>query len=276
MSSSSVKLLLISYLNCSGCLDIFDGADILIGRDPKSWYACWLSQNISTNLNSQIVRSNPSISNRHLRIYSVIYEANIEPIQGFVYAEDLSTNGSFWQYKRGSHLTESLIGRCNAVLLSSGDQVRFCFTALPSASRLYLLWDQGNIAGTQIIPRTRSKWSVTIEAHRGNADRWQAFTNLYTLTDRKLGDGAFGKVVMAVDCFRQRQMACKIVNLKNPALMRAQQCDFAKKLRCEVDILKDLSHVRLILQSLRNCFSSWHAQPNIIHVERCFYTENTL
>ena len=68
----------------------------------------------------------PTISNRHLRIYSIIYEANSDPIQGFVYAEDLSTNGSYWQYMRDSHWSEAHIGKENAVLLSDGDQIWLC------------------------------------------------------------------------------------------------------------------------------------------------------
>ena len=70
--------------------------------------------------------SEPTISNRHLRIYSIVYEANVDPMQGFVYAEDLSTNGSYWQYIRGSHWSEARIGKENAVLLSDGDKIRLC------------------------------------------------------------------------------------------------------------------------------------------------------
>ena len=78
------------------------------------------------NLNSQIVVNEPTISNRHLRIYSIVYEANIDPMQGFVYAEDLSTNGSYWQYMRGSHWIEAHMGKENAVLLSDGEKIRLC------------------------------------------------------------------------------------------------------------------------------------------------------
>ena len=100
------------------------------------------------------------------------------------------------------------------------------------------------------MSRSRSKRSVATGFGGYHADRWQAFMNLYTLSDRKFGDGAFSKVVMAIDCFRQRQMACKIVALKNPVLMRAQQPDFGNRLRREVDLLKDLSHVRAVVEAL--------------------------
>ena len=47
-------------------------------------------------------------------------------MQGFVYVEDLSTNGSYWQYMRGSHWSEAHIGKGNAVLLSDGEKIRLC------------------------------------------------------------------------------------------------------------------------------------------------------
>lgn len=67
--------------------------------------------------------------------------------------------------------------------------------------------------------------------------------NLYTITNREIGAGAFGRVRMAIDCLRQRQMACKIVNLRKSSLMRAGQKDFANKLWREVNLLRDISHV---------------------------------
>lgn len=100
------------------------------------------------------------------------------------------------------------------------------------------------------MSRSRSKRSDATGFDGHHADRWRAFMNLYTLIDRKLGDGAFGKVVMAIDCFRQRQTACKIVALKNPALLRAQKPAFGNRLRREADLLKDLSYIRAVVEAL--------------------------
>lgn len=73
---------------------------------------------------SQIVVDVPSVSNNHLKIYSIMY--NDEPRQAFVYAQDLSINGSKWIYKSGICDEEAIIGRGHAVLLSDGDKIRIC------------------------------------------------------------------------------------------------------------------------------------------------------
>lgn len=73
---------------------------------------------------SQIVVNNPSISNHHLKIYSITYDD--EPRQVFVYAQDISTNGSRWIYNSGCHYEESSMGRGVAVLLDDGDKIKIC------------------------------------------------------------------------------------------------------------------------------------------------------
>ena len=98
--------------------------------------------------------------------------------------------------------------------------------------------------------------------------------NFYTITDRELGAGAFGKVQMAIDRLNQRQVACKIVNLKKPTLMWGQQKDFAFRLWQEVNLLTDISHVWASIN--RIAIEANFLQPNIIHIERVFYTENTM
>lgn len=104
------------------------------------------------------------------------------------------------------------------------------------------------------------------------------------MTDRKLGSGTSGRVFMVIDRVWRRQMACKIVQLKKcqghkvydyhncykaPDLP-GQQYQQAKFWR-EVDILKDLSHVspeKLLLST-----QLIHQQPNIVMIDRVFYTE---
>lgn len=59
------------------------------------------------------------VSNQHLRIYTVIYDLeNPLDIAPLVYAQDISTNGTFWNGQR--------IDKRNggAVLLSDGDILR--------------------------------------------------------------------------------------------------------------------------------------------------------
>ena len=60
----------------------------------------------------------PTVSCYHLKIYSITYDqSDFNDIKPLVYAEDLSTNGSYWN--------DSLIGKGNSgVLLSDGDRIR--------------------------------------------------------------------------------------------------------------------------------------------------------
>lgn len=67
---------------------------------------------------SQWTFRDPRISNRHVKIYSIVFDqcakAEIKPL---VYAEDLSSNGTYWN--------DLFIGRGHsAVLLSDGDELR--------------------------------------------------------------------------------------------------------------------------------------------------------
>lgn len=73
-----------------------------------------------------MVLTDATISNWHLRIYSIIYDSSVVPVLCFTYAEDLSSNGSYWLYETDGHWQEYLIGKGHAVLLSDGDRVRLC------------------------------------------------------------------------------------------------------------------------------------------------------
>jgi len=74
--------------------------------------------------NSQYVLDDPIISNKHLRIYSVVYDSDKpNDVTPLVYAEDLSRNGTFWN--------GSLIGKGNGgFLLSDNDTLRLSTTTL--------------------------------------------------------------------------------------------------------------------------------------------------
>lgn len=75
------------------------------------------------------------------------------------------------------------------------------------------------------------------------ADVLQLFMNLFKVTDRKLGSGAYGEVRMAVDTYHKRQMACKMVKLGKSPYQRSGRVSFSGSLWREVDLLKDISHV---------------------------------
>ena len=72
----------------------------------------------------------------------------------------------------------------------------------------------------------------------------QSFENLYQVMHRKLGSGAYGEVWMAVDVLRQRQMACKVIRLNKSPQQRSGRLSFSEAFWREVDLLKDMSHVR--------------------------------
>jgi pSer/pThr/pTyr-binding forkhead associated (FHA) protein len=67
---------------------------------------------------SQHILDDPVISNKHLRVYSVVYSGEKpNDVAPLVYAEDLSRNGTFWN--------GSLIGKGNGgFLLSDKDTLR--------------------------------------------------------------------------------------------------------------------------------------------------------
>lgn len=91
----------------------------MIGRDKSQWWlpnqrrgACDLTSV------SQMVIDDPFISNKHLRIYTVVYDVDKPTeVAPLVYAEDLSRNGTFWN--------GTFIGKGNGgFLLSDGDNLR--------------------------------------------------------------------------------------------------------------------------------------------------------
>jgi hypothetical protein len=79
---------------------------------PPASASCFL------HLDSQYTICDPYISNKHLRIYTILYDGD-DPsdVAPLVYAEDLSRNGTYWN--------GSLIGKGNGgFLLSEGDTLR--------------------------------------------------------------------------------------------------------------------------------------------------------
>lgn len=64
-----------------------------------------------------------TISNVHLRIYSIRYDSGVEP---FVYAENLSPNGVEWLRQRNGVWEAFPIPNGKAILLSNGEKLRLC------------------------------------------------------------------------------------------------------------------------------------------------------
>lgn len=95
-------------------LAIYRDGEAFIGRDENHWYLISLVWFCDTDFCSQLIVQDPTVSNKHCRIYSIVYDDQIEPL---IYIEDLSSNGTYWN--------GSLLGRGNeGALLCNGDTIR--------------------------------------------------------------------------------------------------------------------------------------------------------
>ncbi|KIW71029.1 hypothetical protein PV04_03247 [Phialophora macrospora] len=216
----------------------------------------------------QYVLNDPYLSKRHLRIYTVVYEDD-EPseVENLVYAEDLSLNGSFWN--------GSFIGKGNGgFLLSDQDTLKLSrrtylvFTAMPSN-------------------RTPETFDYIQETEMTK------FSKDYTLSDRLLGSGAFGKVFMAIEQTTRYQVACKVVDLRvlmpgaQTIFGRADQPVAAENIdnRVQVRKLKAWAIQQKRKDALERQLSKYYREveilasishPNIIGIEKVYITDNTM
>ena len=95
-------------------LAIYRDEEVFVGRDANNWYLTSSLCSCDTNFCSQLAVQDPTVSNKHCRVYSVVYDDQIEPL---IYIEDLSSNGTYWN--------GSFLGRGNeAALICDGDSIR--------------------------------------------------------------------------------------------------------------------------------------------------------
>jgi protein-serine/threonine kinase len=105
-------------------LEVYSNEEVFIGRDAKGWYRRprlflrFSDLTITGFLSSQFHIANPYVSNKHVRIYTILFDQDdIEEIPPLVYAQDLSMNGTLWNdYRMGK-------GK-GSFLLSDGDILR--------------------------------------------------------------------------------------------------------------------------------------------------------
>lgn len=215
-----------------------------------------------TNVNSRYSwHDDLTISREHLRIHCILYEQDpVADIAPFVYATDLSGNGTYLKKsnaeRTGAQGRGILMGKDNTFLLDDGDELQ------PSENISLVFRSYGTVKPCSLTTiQQREKHSLATR---------------YLLTDRLLGAGACGKVLVAVDQITHRQVACKMVNLMNFYDLRAGlrgttddgQWSLSQALNrlppkiqsCfrEFNVLKDLSH------------------PNIVQVQKVFWSENTI
>lgn len=112
----------------SNPLNISGSNELYVGRDRKRWYGVSFHESFNANWNiSQYVVNDPFISNRHLRIYTIIFDQeNPDEVAPLVYAQDISLNGTSWN--------NYPMGKGNgSFLLSDGDTLKLS----PSVHLLY-------------------------------------------------------------------------------------------------------------------------------------------
>ncbi|RMZ89914.1 hypothetical protein DV736_g2845, partial [Chaetothyriales sp. CBS 134916] len=206
---------------------IYTDKELIIGRDETRCH--WIIDD-------------PQISRKHLRVYSVVYDADDRSeVDLLVYAEDLSQNGTLWN--------GAFVGKGNGGFLLSQDDT------LKIAHNVFLSFDSHRSLDT------------TDHFDLIQEKEMRAFSDSYIVTDRLLGSGAFGRVFMAVEQTTRSQLACKVVDLRRFKQQSSsshgakQGSKLEDKLRVyyrEVEILSSISH------------------PNIISLEKVFVTHNTL
>ncbi|KAL4991995.1 kinase-like domain-containing protein [Aspergillus falconensis] len=229
--------------DASSPLDIYSRQEIYVGRDPRK---------------CQYVIKDPFVSNKHLWIYTVIFDQdNPGEVAPLVYAQDISMNGSLWNNYRMRN------GR-SSFLLSDGDILRL-------SEGVYLIYRSfDNAQPTYFDPF--------------QALEMRAFSHEYVITRRKLGSGAYGQVHMAYKKSTGQQFACKIINLLAVKHQLAKEGEvrhdpaFGKNISAKV---RD-SYVRFQLQGT---LEKYHREakiletlqhPNIIGLEKVIVSGNTI
>ncbi|KAF1838993.1 Pkinase-domain-containing protein [Decorospora gaudefroyi] len=204
-----------------------------------------------------------TISRLHLRIHCILYEQDpISNISPFVYATDLSANGTYLK-KSNAECTASqdpgvLMGRKSTFLLDDEDELRISDTVT------LIYYSKKPVELAKLTPIQER------ERH--------TFAQRFLVTGRVLGEGGYGKVLVAVNQETHRQLACKLVsldkmysklavpNLRLPTGGPGERGTKTRKrwptkvANCfrEFDILKDLSH------------------PNVVAIEKVFWSHNTI
>ncbi|KAL5337155.1 kinase-like domain-containing protein [Aspergillus crustosus] len=222
---------------------IYSREELYVGRDPRR---------------CQYVLSDPFVSNRHLWVYTVIFDQdNPDEVAPLVYAQDVSMNGTLWNgYRMGNGRSSFLLSNNDILRLTDGVYLKYnceddvegnCFTCL------------------QAMEMTK-------------------FSHEYIVTRRKLGSGAYGQVHMAYKRTTGQQFACKIVDLLAVKQRLAKEGEAHHEKTYNQTITPELRE-KYVKKHLKNKLDQYHREakiletlqhPNIIGLEKVIQSENTM
>ncbi|KAI9040616.1 FHA domain-containing serine/threonine-protein kinase [Aspergillus affinis] len=155
------------------------------------------SRNMYSNQNIYVGRDPSScdyvfpdmcVSRKHIHIYPIIFDRdNPHEVAPLVYAQNLSRNCTRWNgHPMGNKNRSFLLSHGDILHLDTGFSLRYTFHNHRDINHL----DSLQSAEAKI------------------------FADIYTITQRKLGSGAYGKVLMAFRNLTGQQFACKIIDLR--------------------------------------------------------------
>ncbi|KAJ5182872.1 hypothetical protein N7492_000488 [Penicillium capsulatum] len=213
-------------------VDIYSQDELFIGRNSES---CHLQV------------QGLHISGKHLRIYTILYGEDgvgggVPPM---VYAEDISLNGTLWN----GHKMDKGNG---GFLLSHGDVL----TLMPGVHLRFRCVEKPKIGQFTSVQRSEMR----------------IFKDTYAVSPRVLGQGSFGRVHMALDQGKGRQIACKIMDLaalKTRMLKNTGADGLSQAAASKVEVVINCFNREVLLLSTLS-------HPNIIRLERAFRSESTI
>ncbi|KAK8257714.1 serine/threonine protein kinase, partial [Phyllosticta capitalensis] len=205
-----------------------------------------------------------TISKRHLKIHSVVYDDSIAPL---VYAEDISYNGTYLQRANKRECPHDdargiLMGRTiKSTLLEHNDE-------LWPAPRIFLRYRVSDYT-REIFDHQGLDQSPILAADS------KTIEDRYHVTDRVLGAGAHGRVYVAINRKSHQQQACKITDLTDLNLggttrlgssSTTQSRANGAQSRTKGAVLEALFRECRVLKDLNH--------PNIIRLEKVYFSVN--
>lgn len=198
--------------------EIYSDEEVFVGRDKKKWYMTSPPVDEANRPSSQYAVEDPFISNRHLRIYTIIFDQeNPLEVAPMVYAQDISRNGTTWS---GYPMRTGT----GSYLLRDGDTLKL-------SANFYLLFRADGYSDyPEFDPMQQLEIDVSFSAgYSGPHLSKQVLQDQYVITQCKLGSGAYGQVHMAFKKKTGQQFACKIIDLakvKNRAAEEIEQSSY--------------------------------------------------